>query len=789
MTQAVTGCGFVLSRRTLKQRQSDIVELWLATDNGPLCLHSEAQPSVCFIKVEDEGAVQHLIQSDNLAIAIEPTALKTLEQDSTLLLRARNEHQLLQFRRLAQTNHITVYEADIRLADRFLMERFAYGSLAFRGNPANVQGLLKDAQIKGIEYQPTLSALSFDIECDEHENLFSIALDSPACKKVIVVKHREHPQVRSPETSSFELIWADDERALLQHFVAAINQADPDILLGWNVKQFDLAVLARRAQKLGMPLAMGRHQHVLSVREWEAGQVIAEIPGRCVIDGIEALKTMTYQFDSFALDNVAQNLLSTGKLIEDEDRLEAIKALYLSDPVGLAKYNFQDCVLVNAIAEKTRFIDFLMLRSTLTGLDMSRPGGSVAAFVNVYLPRLHRGGYISGVRPEHGGLASPGGYVMNSRPGLYEHVLVLDFKSLYPSIIRTFKIDPMGLAEGLLHPDAAIEGFKGAKFSRDKHYLPDIIANLWSQRDEAKKQKDAARSQAIKILMNSFYGVLGSGGCPFYDPRLASSITMRGHEIMQTTARWIEEQGYDVIYGDTDSTFVHVPQANTNEQARNIGKTLEAHINARWQAKLEQDFNLPCFLEIEFETHFSRFFMPTIRGSELGSKKRYAGLITTTDEPKLVFKGLETVRSDWTQLAKQFQETLYWKVFQDQPVDQYIRDILATVRAGECDEDLVYTKRLRKPLRQYTKSMPPHVKAAQLADELNAKAGKPLQYQQRTRVRYVITTQGPQPLEYQSAPLDYDHYIEKQIRPIADSLLPTVGMTFDALDNQQLGLF
>ena len=128
----------------------------------------------------------------------------------------------------------------------------------------------------------------------------------------------------------------------------------------------------------------------------------------------------------------------------------------------------------------------------------------------------------------------------------------------YPSIIRTFKIDPFGLAEGLKSPETAIEGFKGAVFSRESHFLPSIIENLWLQRDEAKKQKDAPRSQAIKILMNSFYGVLGSGGCPFYDPRLASSITLRGHEIMQTTAGWIEELGYTVIYGDTDSTFVLV---------------------------------------------------------------------------------------------------------------------------------------------------------------------------------------------------------------------------------------
>lgn len=107
--------------------------------------------------------------------------------------------------------------------------------------------------------------------------------------------------------------------------------------------------------------------------------------------------------------------------------------------------------------------------------------------------------------------------------------------------------------------------------------------------------------------MNSFYGVLGSGGCRFYDTRLASSITLRGHDIMQTTARWIEEQGHQVIYGDTDSTFVWLGDEVTDEQAAEQGRQLEQMINQRWQQQLRDELDLECFLEIEFESHFKRF--------------------------------------------------------------------------------------------------------------------------------------------------------------------------------------
>lgn len=305
----------------------------------------------------------------------------------------------------------------------------------------------------------------------------------------------------------------------------------------------------------------------------------------------------------------------------------------------------------------------------------------------------------------------------------------------------------------------------------------------------SQKDKDAARSQAIKILMNSFYGVLGSGGCRFYDTRLASSITMRGHSIMQTTAGWIKEQGFEVIYGDTDSTFVWLNGDYNVETAHEVGINLATHINKQWQKTLRDDFDLDCQLELEFETYFSRFLMPTIRGSETGSKKRYAGLKANKQGTELVFKGLETVRSDWTELAKEFQQTLYAKVFHNEPVIDYIQNIVKDVYQGKRDEQLVYRKRLRQPLGNYVKNVPPHVKAARFADAKNQALDRPLQYQNKGWITYVFTVNGAEPEEYQTSNIDYDHYVDKQLRPVADAILPFIELTFDGVTSKQMGLF
>src|SRR5690606_35050015 len=140
-------------------------------------------------------------------------------------------------------------------------------------------------------------------------------------------------------------------------------------------------------------------------------------------------------------------------------------------------------------------------------------------------------------------------------------------------------------------------------------------------RDRAKSEHNAPLSHAIKIIMNSFYGVLGSPGCRLFDPRVCSSITLRGHEIIQRSRDWIEQQGYAVIYGDTDSLFVWVEHhtgkraIKSPEQCQQIGARLARELNSWWQQTLTQEVNVKSALEIQFETHYLRFLMPTLRGS------------------------------------------------------------------------------------------------------------------------------------------------------------------------------
>ena len=781
--------GFVLTRHWQDTSAGTQVEFWLATDTGPQRVSLPYQTSVAFVPAQQREQIESLLRGEQ-GIELRPLKLCDFRHRAVLGLYCRHYRQLRNIEKRLRAAGIAVYEADIKPPERYLMERFITAPVCFDGIPGE-DGSLREAVIKPAPaYRPQLRLVSLDIETDARGALYSIGLEGCGERQVYMLGAHNG----SDAAVDFKLDYCDSRKLLLERLNDWLVLHDPDAIIGWNLVQFDLRILQDHAERLKVPLRLGRGGEEIEWREHGSrGHFFAAAAGRLIVDGIEALRSATWSFPSFSLENVAQTLLGEGKAISTPyQRMDEINRMFAEDKPALARYNLKDCELVTRIFEKTELLSFLLERASVTGLPADRSGGSVAAFEHLYIPLMHRQGFVApnlGERPPE---ASPGGFVMDSRPGLYESVLVLDYKSLYPSIIRTFLIDPVGLVEGMRDGEehASVSGFRGARFSRKRHCLPSIVERVWEGREAAKREHNTPLSQALKIIMNAFYGVLGSSGCRFFDPRLASSITLRGHEIMRRTRELIEAQGYQVIYGDTDSTFVWLGQAHGDEDAARIGRALARQVNGWWREHLLEEFGLPSALELQFETHFRRFLMPTIRGAEEGSKKRYAGLITRADgSDGLHFRGLETVRSDWSPLAQQFQQQLYLRIFKREPYQDFVRDYVQRTLNGELDELLIYRKRLRRKLHDYQRNVPPHVRAARMADEYNDRHGRPRQYQNGGWIRYLITTAGPEPLEARRAAVDYEHYISRQLKPVADAILPFVGDDFSRLIDGQLGLF
>jgi len=747
------------------------------------------QQALFFIRNQDVAAATALL-ANTKGVSIKSLQLRNFGGELVSAVYFDSQQQLYRVRDRLTQQGIACFEADIRPTERFLCERFITAAIDVDAEfSTEIQHNLR---LQPGKYRPEFDVMSFDIESDyESDALFSIAFVSSRTRRVLMIGAAEDDEL---------VEYLADERSLLQRWIEWVTQIDPDILTGWNVVNFDLRLLQKKSQALGLPLTIGRGGALPQWRQSQADRnhYFVLVPGRVVLDGIDTLRAATYNFPSFALESVSRELLGRGKLIADKDSIDPlykakqIRRQFEENKTELAAYNLEDCQLVWDIFEHAGLINFAIERAQLTGLEMDRAGGSVAAFDNLYLPRLHRKGYIApNIGDYEGELSAPGGYVMDSKPGLQDSVLVLDYKSLYPSIIRTFRVDPYArVAAAMAAAADVIPGYDGASFHKNDHILPQIIENLWAARDQAKLDGNAALSQAIKIIMNSFYGVLGTSGCRLHDSRLTSSITKRGHDIIIQTVKLIEDEGYDVIYGDTDSVFVSLNGRHDNRAAGTIGNHLVEQVNRYWREHLAEQYGIESCLEMEFETHFHQFFMPTTRGSDQGSKKRYAGLVDDEQgQRKLVYKGLETVRTDWTELARDFQQALYQLIFDNEDPADFIRQTIADLYDSKLDAKLVYRKRLHKKLSEYQKNIPPHAQAAIKAEAEFRRKHEPSRYRNRSWVEYVITVAGAQTRECQSARLDYEHIVERQLTPIADTILNAIGSSMDAITGRQQDLF
>jgi len=674
---------------------------------------------------------------------------------------------------------IPFFEADVRYAYRYMIDHGIRGTTTMTG-PLEA-GQFTDLVFRRPSYSkgsfvPEFRVLSIDIETSRRaDEVWSVSLVGSGVDTVLIRSDRPVEGARA----------VPDERTLIEETMRVVKRADPDVLTGWNFVDFDLVVLDRRARELGLTLALGRGAGAISILD-DPGFTRSKralIAGRQVLDGILLVRDTGLKVENFRLNTVAEQVLGRGKLAAGSGRVEEIERAFREDPEWLARYNREDARLVLDLLEETGALRLARERSLLTGMPLDRVGASVATFDFVYLPEARKAGRVA---PTVGGDLRNGyvvgGTVLDSRAGIFTHVTVLDFKSLYPSIIRTFGIDPVAFA-GAGEPDALeIVAPNGARFRRKGAILPRIITRLWERRDRAKRDGDLATSTAVKLLMNSFYGVLGTNSCRFASAPVANAITSFGGEILRRTKREIEGLGFEVIYGDTDSVFVLTGAAGT-AQAREVGEGIRDHVNASLTAWVREAFDVESCLELELEKVYRRFFLPNVRGGGEGSKKRYAGDRETGGEPVLELIGLEAVRRDWPEAGRRFQTELLRRAFRAEDVDGYVSGFVRSLRRGEMDGELVYRKVLRKDPDEYVRASPPHVRAARRAGKKRGSA-----------IRYVITGEGPVPVEDDGpipGPPDYDHYVARVLTPIADAILPFLGKRFDEIsgDDPQMTLF
>jgi len=510
----------------------------------------------------------------------------------------------------------------------------------------------------------------------------------------------------------------EEEEAMLEAFIEYIDDTDPDILTGWNFEDFDAPYFLDRLEELSGP----HHEYDLSIDQlsrvdevWRSNWGGPDIKGRIVFDLLYAYqRTVFSELDSYRLDAVGEAELGVGK----ERYAGDIGDLWEGDPTTLLEYNLRDVELCVELDRQQEIVTFWDEVRSFVGCkleDAPTPGDAVDMYV------LHEA-YGRFALPSKGqqeaGEEYEGGAVFEPITGVKENVTVLDLKSLYPMCMTTINASP----ETRVDPDEYDgETYVAPTRPEPTHFrkepdgvMREMINELLAEREEKKSQRNEyepgsreyeqydRQQGAVKVIMNSLYGVSGWEQFRLYDKDAASAITATGREVIEFTDTAAGELDYTVAYGDTDSVMLELGPDVSKEDAIEQSFEIEEYINGRYDDFAKDDLNAEEHrFQIEFEKLYRRFF-------QAGKKKRYAGHITWKegkDVNNVDIVGFEYQRSDIAPITKEVQHRVIEMIVREGDIEgakEYVNGIIEDVLDGNISlEDIAIPGGIGKRLDNY----------------------------------------------------------------------------------------
>lgn len=760
-----------------KEQENNIEILFYIVDkDNKTKLEKIEVPYTILAKKEDFETLK--IKSDNIILSKENFVNKNNEK--IVEIQIKNKELYNYIKESLKEREFSIYEADLIEEHKILINNKI--PIQF-DNKFDIKTIANSINL--ID-KPTLKYISIDIETiGDIDNLEIIMISTYSpftsyMSKVYVNSDKLDSKYKNGKNignfEEFKVIYLENEKEILKQFKQDLIDFEPQLIIGWNVIDFDFKVIKERFKihSIDFKLSKFEGECKLRIRKDFFQDSTLICPGLLVFDVIQLLKANFILFEDYKLNTVAKEVLYDEKIDLQkenetgfEDKVLQIRNLLKNNPKKLIEYNFKDSLLVSQIISKLSLLQLMYTRSILTETPLLNVKSPIATLDIMYLKKLHDRGIVGESNFNYSENEQiEGAFVLEPKKGFYEDIFVLDFKSLYPSIIMTFNIDPYTYSN-----NGEIKAPNGAKFSNKIGILPELILTLYKERDIAKLEKDDIKSYALKTTMNSFYGAMASPKSRFHNREVAGAITSFGRFIIQKAIKFVQDRGDNVIYGDTDSIFVKMKGLNEKslEEKKKVGFELEKELNLYFKEWVEKEFRQKSYLQIEMEKIYSKFF--------IASKKRYVGFDALSSKTKFV--GMEAVRGDWTDLARNFQVNLVKLIFKNgskKEIEKFILNEVDLLKKGELDELLVYKKKITKPLSYYVKMTPPHVKAAREVKDFSGRL-----------VKYVMGKNGPKHISLinNDFTYDYQHYIDKQLKGVSDDLLDCLEIDFDEVLNKK----
>jgi DNA polymerase I len=622
------------------------------------------------------------------------------------------------FRQDIKRQNFEVLAADIPFHHRFIYDMDLSSCIRVFGTPGKgdyTTDLVLDMDhFEEIEpFTPDLRILSFDLENSiTNGNILTI------CYVV-----RDKDVIRDGEMIE------GTEKHIIQRFSEIIQKEDPDVITGYNIDGYDIPKILERAQKVGVKtLNWGRDRS-----DPRPISKFWRLTGRLIVDAWWAVRT--------ELRPKQETLNAVSKLLLNEEKMDVsaknMDEEWLKDKEKVLRYCRQDASLALKVLEKVGRIRKNLDLAAVSRLpvDDVLNSGSSMLVDSILIRAADRANPKIGV-PLTGDFdtedeAIEGGYVHEIEPGLYHWVCVLDFKSMYPSLIISKNICFTTRED--TGTNVSPVGVHFLSREQKPGILPTMMANLMRARDETKAKMKTAKTPeevhyydglqaAIKVLMNSFYGVFASSFYRFTDRSIGSSITAYARERTKGIIQELEGEGKHVIYSDTDSVFVQSPYPNLKESVQ-FGSELAERFSKEGGS-------------MEFEKIMEPLFSH-------GKKKRYVGRMVWPKE-ELVIRGYEIRRTDSFELQSEALMAVFDKIM-DEKMDEAVKIAKQYVQDTLCCkipiEKLVISKGCR-PFNQYAR--PDSQLTVQVAKKLMA-SGE--QFVPGMKVSWIVTNSKRSPQE------------------------------------------
>jgi DNA polymerase I/DNA polymerase-2 len=630
--------------------------------------------------------------------------------------------------------------------------------------------------------EPKIKVLAMDtewVEIEDKEKLIMISLASENMRKVLALSEWQGKE-------DFIESYASEEK-LIKRFLEIVKQEKPDIIVTYNGDGFDFLKLRERTKQLKMKFGFGIDGKELEFVRRGRGSA-ARCFGVVHIDEyvfVDKILSASLKSEVLSLDEVAIELIGEGKKdLEYKQMVEFWKER--KELNKIAEYSMWDAHLTYLLSQI--LLPQIFSISRLTGeipFDASRYSYSqlVEAYLmrkavedNVLIPNSPKTEEKENRLRE---LPYKGAIVVEPKKGIHEDIAVLDFRSLYPTIIVSHNISPELLNcghEECKNKNSAPET-KNHFCLKKVGFIPKHLKFLIDRRKELKEKmkkvpKDSPEYKildneqyATKIISNAMYGYFGFAGARWYKKECGEATAAWGRYYIKKIMQMAQENSLEIIYGDTDSIFVKRESLGLNEIEKEAKNFVE---------KVNKE--LPGIIELEFRGAYLRGIFVTREKGETGAKKRYALLDVNGN---LEVRGFETVRRDWCKLAKETQRKVLEIILKEKDPEKainFVNETIKKLKEGKVEiEELTIYEQITKPLSQY-EQIGPHVKAAMKARE----RGRPIA--EGSIIAFVITkgsgsiSDRAMPVEFVTKE-DYDanYYIEHQILPAALRVLKALG--------------